>query len=304
MARRRSGLVASIGRAGRWLRWTLRIALIVLLLDLIYLAWVWPDWGALAKGPIPRSNFMTAYEAQRTAENWPRLKWQPVPLAQIPRHVQRAVIVAEDGRFYSHGGFDFIAIQEAWDYNWAHGRLAFGASTISQQTAKNLFLSRARTPWRKWHEVFFTWGLERNLKKRRILELYLNTAEFGRGVYGVEAAAQHYWGQSVSELGLSEAAQLAATLPAPTKHNPKTATRYFAKRTRKIMTLLTRESAPFGAPGPAVPAPERDIPLPLDEPNGDDEAAVPADPWTPPTDKPGVRAMPLTSAGIMPGLFA
>ncbi len=190
---------------------------------------------------MPKSRFMQEYERDAAAtRDRPRLRWQPVTLQAIPKHVQRAVIVAEDSRFYEHSGFDLIAFQEAMQYNWREGRFALGASTISQQTAKNLFLSPARNPVRKWHELVLTWGMERNLTKRRILEIYLNDAEFGAGIYGVQAAAQAYWNTDVAHLTPQQAAELAATLPSPLKHNPATRTEQFDKRVRKILGLLTR----------------------------------------------------------------
>lgn len=254
------------------MRWALRLLLLALVIDLIYLAAIWPDWARLRSGPIPRSEFMQQYAAARVAKQWPQTRWRPVPLKQIPRHTVRAVLIAEDSRFYTHGGFDFTAIREAWDYNLSAGRVALGASTISQQTAKNLFLSPARTPLRKWHELILTFALERNLSKHRILELYLNVAEFGRGIYGVDAAARAYWGVPASALTVEQSAQLAATLPGPTKHNPHARTRYFERRSQKILAWLEREFAPpspwnFGAPAPRTP----EVPPALDrDTNGAD----------------------------------
>jgi monofunctional biosynthetic peptidoglycan transglycosylase len=238
MARRRKGFFA---RLRRNLRWALRILLIFLVLDLIYVAAIWPDWKHLAVGAIPKSSFMQIYEAKQKTRDWPKLQWQPVPLARIPRHMRRAVIVAEDSRFYEHSGFDLIAIREALDYNIDRGRLVFGASTITQQTVKNLYLSPSRNPLRKWHEMFLTWGIEHHLRKSRILELYLNIVEFGRGIYGVEAAARHYYGEDVEQLSVTQAAELAASLPSPVKNNPANRTAAFDRRTQRILNLLTRE---------------------------------------------------------------
>ncbi len=120
------------------------------------------------------------------------------------------------------------------EYNLSKQRMVYGASTISQQTVKNLFLSPSRDPLRKWHELVLTLGMERNLSKQRILEYYLNVAEFGRGIYGVDAAARHYWDVPVYRLGRREAIELAATLPSPVRHNPATRTRAFNKRVQRI----------------------------------------------------------------------
>ncbi len=225
-------------------RWSIRILLLFLIVDLFYLGATWPDWKKLALGPVPKSNFMMQYELKRKKNpSLPRLVWRPVKFVDIPQHVQRAVIVGEDARFYTHSGFDLIAIREAVDYNISKKRLAFGASTISQQTVKNLFLSPSRDPLRKWHEVVLTWGMELNLKKRRILEIYLNVTEFGQGIYGVSAAAGYYWGVPVTRLTLRQAAELAATLPSPVKHNPGTRSERFLKRAEKILYWLKKDAA-------------------------------------------------------------
>lgn len=238
---RRSGRLALLGtRTARALRWGLRLLLLALVVDLVYLAATWPDWERLARGPVPKSNFISMYEERVRDGQAPPLRWQPVALAAIPKHVQRAVILAEDSRFYEHSGFDLIAFKEAMDYNLSEGRLVFGASTISQQTVKNLFLSPARNPLRKWHELILTWGMEQHLSKRRILEIYLNVAEFGPGIYGVQAAARAYWGVDVGRLTPVQAAELAATLPSPLKNNPATRTERFEKRARRIYALLRR----------------------------------------------------------------
>ncbi len=146
----------------------------------------------------------------------------------------RALIVAEDSRFYSHAGIDMEALKSAMEYNMSEKRFVYGGSTISQQTVKNIFLSASRNPLRKWHELLLTMDMERNLSKKRILELYLNVAEFGRGIYGVEAAARHYWGISAANLSVKQSIQLAATLPSPVAHNPSTRTKTFNRRVKKI----------------------------------------------------------------------
>lgn len=223
------------------LRWGFRIFLLFLIVDLFYVAATWPDWKQMARGPIPKTNFIKHYQAKRKKNrSLPRLLWQTAPLHDIPDAMQRAVIVAEDSRFFMHKGFDLIAFKEAMDYNWNKGRMVFGGSTITQQTVKNLFLSSARTPIRKWHEIILTWGIEANLRKNRIMEIYLNTAEFGPGIYGVESAAQYYWGQPASRLSWRQCAELAATLPSPRKHNPQTRTKRFLKRSDRVMLWMKK----------------------------------------------------------------
>jgi monofunctional biosynthetic peptidoglycan transglycosylase len=149
------------------------------------------------------------------------------------------VVVAEDSRFYQHKGFDQQAIRDAIEYNLSKGRIVYGASTISQQTVKNFFLTTSRNPLRKLHEAILTYAMEKNVGKQRILEIYLNISEFGRGIYGVEAACRHYFGKSVSEISVEEAVELAATLPAPVKHNPDTRTDFFLRHKTKIKNHIS-----------------------------------------------------------------
>jgi len=138
-----------------------------------------------------------------------------VPLRELPEELPWAVIVAEDANFYAHRGFDLEAIREALVYDLQQKRLARGASTITQQLAKNLFLSREKSFSRKLREVLIAWKLERHLEKERILELYLNLVELGPLVHGVEAGARHHFGKPASRLSAAEAAFLAAILPGP-----------------------------------------------------------------------------------------
>lgn len=212
-----------------------KILLLILVMDTGYLIGIWPNWKIYAEGPIQQSNFIRNYITEHYHHrDWPRLHWRPVSINVIPKHMIRALIVAEDARFYSHSGIDTDALQEVMEYNLSKNRFIYGGSTISQQTIKNIFLSPSRNPFRKWHEFVLTIGMERNLSKQRILEQYLNIVEFGRGIYGVNAAAQHYWGIPASSLSVKQAVELAATLPAPVKNNPTTRTKFFLKRVKKI----------------------------------------------------------------------
>ena len=219
----------------RTLRWILRIVPVLIMMDIGYLIGIWPDWELYSAGPIQRSSFIRSYEfEQHRHSDWPKLRWNPVSIERIPQNMVRAVIVAEDARFYEHEGVDIEALKDAMEYNLSEKRLVYGGSTISQQTVKNVFLNPSRNPLRKWHELLLTIGMERNLSKKRILEHYLNVAEFGRGVYGVDAAARYYWGISASRLNDRQAIELAATLPSPSKHNPKTRSKSFQNRVTKI----------------------------------------------------------------------
>ncbi len=237
----RSRPVVWIARLSTALRWGVRILLALLVLDLFYLAITWPNWKSVAAGPISKSAFMRHYEQEPDANGRPRhVRWQPVPLSSISKSMQRAVVLAEDSRFWEHSGFDLAAFKEALDRNIDQRRFAFGASTISQQTVKNLYLSRSKTPLRKWHELVLTWGMEHHVKKQRILELYLNVVEFGPGIYGVQAAAQAYWGINASQLDPRQAAELAAALPSPARNNPARRSAYFQQRSARILRLLVR----------------------------------------------------------------
>jgi monofunctional biosynthetic peptidoglycan transglycosylase len=219
----------------RALRWGLLLLLVLVAMDVGYLIGIWPQWESYRKGPIQQSSFIRDYEsARRHKPDWPKLRWNPVSIETIPQAMIRAVIAAEDSRFYEHDGVDLEALKEAMEYNLSEKRMKYGASTISQQTVKNIFLTPSRNPLRKWHELWLTIGMERNLSKKRILEHYLNVAEFGRGIYGVEAAARYYWGIPVYRLSNRQAIELAATLPSPVKNNPRSATKSFKKRVRKI----------------------------------------------------------------------
>ncbi|MFV8825213.1 monofunctional biosynthetic peptidoglycan transglycosylase [Thauera sp. WH-2] len=145
-----------------------------------------------------------------------RQRW--VAYENISVHLKRAVVAAEDDRFLDHRGFDWEGIQRALERNAERGRLAAGGSTISQQLAKNLFLSSSRSWLRKGQEAVLTLMIETTWEKRRILEVYLNVAEWGNGVFGAEAAARHYYGRPASSLGPAEAARLAVMLPNPRRY--------------------------------------------------------------------------------------
>lgn len=161
-----------------------------------------------------------------------------VPLKNIPKDVVGAVIVAEDGTFWSHEGFDWYELRESIERNIKEGRPARGASTISQQLVKNLFLSPSKNPLRKLKEWVLTWYVERELPKTRILELYLNLIEWGNGIYGVEAAARQYFGKSASQLTRQEGARLAAIIPSPRRHRADSQTNYVVRRANLILDRM------------------------------------------------------------------
>ncbi|MBD3669863.1 MAG: monofunctional biosynthetic peptidoglycan transglycosylase [Gammaproteobacteria bacterium] len=241
--RRKTSRGAQPNKPTRWRRyfkWTFRFALFLFVVDIFYLGTIWPDWENIATRPVPKSQFILAYENRREQDrSLPRLRWYPVSYQQISPQLPRMVVLSEDGRFYRHRGIDLEALLEAIEYNFDRGRIVYGASTISQQTVKNLFLTPSRDPLRKWHELVLTLGMEFNLSKRKILELYLNIAEFGLGIYGAEAAARAYWGIPASQLNQRQAIELAASLPSPKRHNPATDTRRFQNRVARIERYLS-----------------------------------------------------------------
>jgi monofunctional biosynthetic peptidoglycan transglycosylase len=164
---------------------------------------------------------------------------QWVPLNRISPHLAHAVIVSEDGTFYENGGVDWYEVEESIEKNLEEGKASRGASTISQQLAKNLFLSTSKDPLRKLKELVITLRMERVLSKERILEIYLNVIEWGNGVFGAEAAAKKYFGKSASTITREEAARLAAVIPSPLRHQPNQPSKYVERRASLILERMT-----------------------------------------------------------------
>ncbi len=157
-----------------------------------------------------------------------------VPLARMSPFLIHAVIVSEDGTFYEHDGVDWYEMEKSIQKNIEKGKAARGGSTITQQLAKNLFLSTSKNPLRKVKELIIALRMERILSKKRILELYLNVIEWGNGTYGAEAAARKYFGKPASDLTRDEAVRLAAVIPSPLKHQPNLDSRYVQRRAEII----------------------------------------------------------------------
>ena len=168
-----------------------------------------------------------------------------VSYGRISPWLVRSVLAGEDSRFFDHSGFDWEEIQKALEKDWDDKGFTRGASTISQQLAKNLFLSTSKNPLRKAHETLITWELERVLGKRRILELYLNVIEWGDGIYGAEAASRHYFDVSASALGPDQAAFLSAIIPNPRgAYNPTTHRKRVEHRKALIQRLMRHVVVP------------------------------------------------------------
>ena len=206
-----------------------------------YELWTWPRVGELKTRPPRTTAFIERYRAEQRAAGRPeRVEWIWVRYAAISPHVKRAVIVAEDIRFFAHPGVDLEEVEDALERAVERKELPRGASTITQQLAKNLWLSPSRSPLRKVREAILAWQLERTLSKRRILELYLNVVEFGPGVYGIEAAARRYLGAPAAALEPLEAAQLAASLPSPRTWHPGSRSRAYQAHVARILRRMER----------------------------------------------------------------
>lgn len=201
---------------------------------------IYPNISDLKEiNPVPTA-FMEYREEQWAQENKEMQitqKW--VPISKISPNVIKAVLIGEDDKFWNHDGFDVEGMEQALEKTLTKGKVA-GGSTISQQLSKNLYLSPSKNPVRKVKEAILTWRIENTLSKRRILEIYLNVAEWGDGIFGIEAAARHYYGKSAKNLTAREAARLAAVLPNPIKYNPAGNQKYVKNRSRIIYKIMKR----------------------------------------------------------------
>jgi monofunctional biosynthetic peptidoglycan transglycosylase len=237
----------------------------------IALQFFYPDIETL-KRTNPKKTAMMEYreaEWKREGKKY-RIDQRWVPLRTVSPYLVKAVLIGEDDKFWKHEGFDYEAMQKAIEKDIKAKKFKLGGSTISQQLAKNLYLSPSKNPIRKIREAIITWRMEKALSKKRILELYLNLAEWGdKGIFGIEAAARHYYGKPASALGPEEAARLAAVLPNPRKFNPLGDQRYVVNRSNLIYKIMVRR-------GIVVPEYEE-----INEANGN-ESAVPPEQSAPP----------------------
>jgi len=165
------------------------------------------------------------------------------PIATVSRALVVCVVRAEDAKFFQHDGFDWDQVQDSLETDFEKGTYKRGGSTITMQLARNLFLWRAKSMPRKALEVYLTWRLEHTLSKQRILELYLNTAEWGPGIYGIGEASRHYYAKPPSALTLGESAMLAAILPSPLRWNPQRAPQVAMRRQQELLSRLRKENA-------------------------------------------------------------
>lgn len=198
-----------------------------------------PNISRLNKENPKKTSFMEYREGEskkkgksyKIAQIW-------VPLNIVPSHLIKAVLIAEDDKFWSHEGFDFEAIKKAIEKDIKKGKFAFGGSTITQQLARNLYLTPEKALLRKIKEAIITWRIERVITKKRILELYLNVVEWGDGIFGIEAASRYYYNKPSSELNPEESARLVAVLPNPKRYSPTGESKYIEMRARLILDIM------------------------------------------------------------------
>jgi monofunctional biosynthetic peptidoglycan transglycosylase len=227
---------------GRWLRRATLLALIVLAaFQAWYLCWIvyWKWYN-----PAHTAFMRHAQDGLVVRNPSARLQQQWVAYGRISGNLKRAVVAAEDARFLAHEGVDWEAMEKAYEQNLKRGRVAHGGSTISQQVAKNLFLSAHRSYLRKAQELLITWMVEAIWTKKRILEVYLNVAEWGDGVFGAQAAARHYFGVDCGSLSPEQAARMAAMLPAPRLFDHHQGAPFLDQRAESILRALPGAQIP------------------------------------------------------------
>lgn len=207
-----------------------------------YIYFSLPDIESLKRHNPKKTSFMEYREREwkRQGRKY-RIQQKWVPVSQISPYLIKAVLIAEDDKFWRHEGFDYEAMQKAMEKDIKAGKFKAGGSTISQQLAKNLYLTPSKNPLRKIEEAVITWRIEKILSKKRILELYLNVAEWGdAGIFGIEAAAGHYYGKPASNLTPDESARLASVLPNPRKYNPAGDSKYVVNRSNLIYNIMIK----------------------------------------------------------------
>jgi monofunctional biosynthetic peptidoglycan transglycosylase len=194
----------------------------------------------------PQSTAFMRSDAWRLAQDRPDLSIQHtwVPYDQISRNLKRAIIASEDANFVNNNGYETDAILQAWEKNKARGKIVAGGSTITQQLARNLFLSREKSYIRKGQELIITWMLETLMDKERIFEIYLNSVEWGNGVYGAEAAARYYYKTTAAKLSAGQAARLAVMLPRPKYFDEHRNSGYLTQRARVIARRMGAAELP------------------------------------------------------------
>ena len=222
-----------------------RIALLLFVLMLFYQAWIAAHvWWWVEHNPASSSFMHDRLAVLQNKNPSAQLQHQWVPYNRISNTLKQALIASEDAKFVDHDGFDWEGIQKAYEKDLKKGKIVSGGSTISQQLAKNLFLTSKRTPWRKGEEVVITVMLEHIMEKERIFEIYLNVIEWGEGVFGAEAASRHYFQISASQLSAQQAAMLAAMVPNPRYYDKHREAKGLLRKTDIIMSRMNDVEIP------------------------------------------------------------
>ena len=225
--------------------WFWRGVALLLLLLVLYQLWIFAHVLWWVKHNPSTSAFMeTRLELMQNANPDAELQYRWVPYAKISNNLKRALIASEDANFVDHEGFDWEGIQKAYEKNMKKGKIVAGGSTISQQLAKNLFLSGKRSPFRKIEEAAITVMMEAVMDKQRIFEIYLNVIEWGDGVFGAEAASRHYFHIGASQLSAAQAAKLAAMVPNPRYYDKHRDAKGLARKTGIIMSRMSASDIP------------------------------------------------------------
>ena len=226
----------------RWAGWAILLFLgLILLYQLwIFLHIIWWKYYNPSNSAFMEDRLVVLHEKNPDAKL--RHKW--IPYDKISLNLKRALVAAEDANFMEHEGFDWDAIQRAYEKNMKKGKVVAGGSTISQQLAKNLFLSSKRSSWRKLEEAIITVMLETVLSKQRIFEIYLNIIEWGNGVFGAEAASRYYFDKSAANLDAWEAARLASMVPNPRYYDRNRSTAFLDKKTNLILGRMPSAEVP------------------------------------------------------------
>jgi monofunctional biosynthetic peptidoglycan transglycosylase len=247
---------------------------LVAMLGFVYIAYIYltlPDVRSLAKeNPTTTAFMQLRTDEARAAGRKFSIRHQWVPYSRISPFLKRAVIVTEDAAFFDHDGVDLAEIRASLEKNWEEGQFLRGASTITQQLAKNLYLSPSRNPMRKVTELLITRRLEAALSKQRIFEIYLNMIEWGDGIFGCEAASRAYFGKSCASLDVPEAALMAGAIINPREHSPAKPTRRLLRRQQIILRRMQFKPpapVPVPAPGNETPIESPLIPVPLPFPS-------------------------------------
>jgi len=226
-------------------RWLWRGITLFVVVVLLYQLWIFAHiWWWVDHTPSTSAFMEQRLEVLQNKNPDAELRHQWVPYNRISNNLKRALIAAEDSKFLDHEGFDWEGIQKAYEKNQKKGKIVAGGSTISQQLAKNLFLSSRRAFWRKSEEAVITVMLEQMMSKRRILEIYLNVIEWGNGVFGAEAAARHYYKTSASSLSAEQSAKLASMVPNPRYYDSHRNARGLERKTGIILARMNQVQAP------------------------------------------------------------